>query len=307
MQKPKIKRTAIDGWLNIDKPAGMSSAQVVASVKYHTRAAKVGHAGTLDPMATGILPIALGRATKTIQYLQEQKKSYRFTVAWGEERDTDDREGQVTKTSPTRPTQDQITALLPKFTGIIDQVPCTFSAVKVDGERAYDLARAGESITLAARPVEIYQFSLVECHSPDTASFEVVCGKGAYMRALARDLGREMACFGHLTSIRRLAVGPFAEKSAILLDELVKIGDTINPDSGLLPPHAALDDIPAYACDQGQARILRQGQAVVMTSPKYLSGEMADNGLIRAMIADQLIAIARIEDGCLVPLRVIGQ
>ncbi len=305
MQKKRI-RQKINGWLNVDKPSGMTSAQVVAAVKRHTNADKVGHAGTLDPMATGILPIALGSATKTIQFLQDGAKSYRFTVAWGEERDTDDREGQVTKTSAVRPSEEQIKNILPKYTGVIDQIPCTFSAVKIDGERAYDLARAGAEINLSPRPVEIHTFMLISYDSPDSAIFEVVCGKGAYMRALARDIGRDLGCFGHLTAIRRLSVGPFAEKGAILLDELEKIGHSISFNSGLLPPHAALDDIPAFACDQGQARILRQGQAVVITSPKYFSGPVANDSMIRAMIGDQLIAIARIEDGYLIPVRILA-
>ncbi len=305
-KQQKIPRRVINGWLNIDKPAGMTSAQVVGKIKFLTKAAKVGHAGTLDPMATGILPIALGSATKTIPYLQESEKSYRFTVKWGEERDTDDAEGQVIKTSDIRPTADQIRALLPKYTGAIEQVPCQFSAVKVDGERAYDLARSGVAVELKPRTVDIYEFTLISAETPDTAIFEVVCGSGTYMRALARDMGRDMGCFGHLTAIRRLSVGPFVEKSAILLDNMKEIGHNQPFDSGLLPVHAALDDISAYACDEGQARILRQGQALVITSPKYFSGPVNQDDLIRVMLRDDCIAITRLEDGYLIPVRIMN-
>ncbi len=305
-QSNKKQRRQINGWMNIDKPAGMTSAQVVGKIKFLTKAAKVGHAGTLDPMATGILPIAFGSATKTIPYLQEQKKSYRFTVKWGAETTTDDREGETVKTSDMRPSLADINALLPKYTGRIEQVPCTFSAIKVDGARAYDLARAGETVELKSRSIDIYQFRLLGQLSGDLAEFEVVCGTGAYMRALARDLGRDMGCFGHLTAIRRLSVGSFTEKSAILLEKLQEIGHNQPFDSDLLPVHAALDDIPVYACDQGQAGILRQGQAVVVTNPKYFSGAVQQDGLIRAMIGERLVAIARLDDGYLVPMRIMS-
>ena len=238
--------------------------------------------------------------------MQDQQKSYRFTVRWGEERDTDDAEGAVTQTSSKRPPESDILAILPKFTGRIEQVPCSFSAIKVDGERAYDLARAGTVVELKARPIDIYQFAIEQTIDADHTVFTVTCGKGAYMRALARDLGRELGCFGHLTAIRRLAVGGFNEKNAVSLEKIAEIGHNIGTDSGLMPLYAALDDIPAYACDVGQARILRQGQPIVVTSPKYFSGNIGSQSLIRAMLGDDIIAITKLESGCLIPVRVMA-
>jgi tRNA pseudouridine55 synthase len=269
------------------------------------RPEKIGHAGTLDPLATGVLPLALGDGTKMIPYLQDQDKSYRFTVQWGDERDTDDVEGKTVKTSDARPTQTQIENLLPQFTGDIMQVPCTFSAIKVNGERAYDLARAGEEVKLEARPIRVDSFTLVNCPTPDSAIFEVVCGKGSYMRALARDLGRELGCFGHLTAIRRLNVAGFVENDAIKLDELTKMTYE-TASSCLLPLAAGLDDIPAYAADEGQVRSLRHGQSIILARPQNLSGAIDENRpLVRVMIGDDLIAITRLEAGELIPIRVM--
>lgn len=302
----KIPRKQINGWLNIDKQAGMSSAQVVGKIKFMTRAQKVGHAGTLDPDATGILPIALGHATKTIPFMQDAAKTYAFSVAWGQERDTDDASGQVIKTSDLRPTRAAIEAALPQFRGEIMQTPCAFSAVKIDGERAYDLAREGVAVKLEPRPIRIDAFTLVNATTADTADFTAVSGKGAYMRALARDLGRVLGCYGHLTQIRRLAVGPFVEKNSISLAQLQDLCDTNALNAGLLPIHAALDDIPGFACDPGQARVIRNGQAVVVTSAKAFSHPVTDQTVIRVMLGGDCIAIGQLDDGYVVPLRIIG-
>ena len=201
------------GWLVLDKPVGMTSTHAVSVVKRLFQAKRAGHAGTLDPLASGLLPIALGEATKTVPFVMDGRKIYRFTVRWGEERDTDDAEGRVAATSAERPSADAIRALLPRFTGTIEQVPPRFSAVKIEGERAYDLARDGEVVELAPRPVEIHRLELVETPDPDHAVFAAECGKGTYVRALARDMGRALGCLGHVAALRRTAVGPFAEDS----------------------------------------------------------------------------------------------
>jgi tRNA pseudouridine55 synthase len=215
----KRKGNKIDGWLAIDKPAGMTSAHVVAVLKRAFRPEKIGHAGTLDPLATGILPIALGEATKTVPYLMEAAKTYSFTVRWGAATSTDDSEGEVTATSPVRPSREAIEAALPKFRGDILQVPPQVSAVKVDGERAYDLARAGESFDLKPRPARVDAFDLVDMPSADEARFTVKSGKGCYMRALARDLSKEVNTLGHITVLRRHRVGRFDETLAIPLEK----------------------------------------------------------------------------------------
>src|SRR5262245_55661779 len=192
----------------------MTSTHAVSVMKRLFKAKRAGHAGTLDPLASGALPIALGEATKTVPFVMDGRKLYRFTVRWGEERDTDDAEGRVTRTSDQRPSADAIRALLPRFTGTIEQVPPRFSAVKVEGERAYDLARDGEMGELAPRPIEVHRLELVETPDPDHAVLAAECGKGAYVRALARDLGRALGCFGHVVALRRTAVGPFSEEAA---------------------------------------------------------------------------------------------
>ena len=216
-QRPKVKREKRDvhGWLVLDKPVGMTSTHAVSVVKRLFQAKRAGHAGTLDPLASGLLPIALGEATKTVPFVMEGRKVYHFTVRWGEERDTDDAEGRITTISSERPTAAAIRALLPRFTGPIEQVPPHFSAVKIAGERAYDLAREGETVELAPRPVEIHRLDWIATPDPDHAILAAECGKGTYVRALARDLGRLLGCFGHVAALRRTAVGPFTEDVAV--------------------------------------------------------------------------------------------
>ena len=264
------KGTPIHGWLNLDKPKGLTSTQALGKVRRILNAQKLGHAGTLDPLATGILPIALGEATKTIQYAQDRDKVYRFTVKWGEARNTDDCEGEVTATSDRRPSEAEITALLPRFTGNIDQVPPQFSAIKLDGERAYDLARAGEKLDIEPRRVTVYAFRMTG-NSRDEAEFELNCGKGTYVRSIARDMGRILGCHGHVSVLRRLAVGNFTEDSAISLDEFEKIVQSADPDQVLLPVETVLDDIPALAMTAEEISRIRQGQTI-----KFLSRQDVD-------------------------------
>ena len=258
----KRKGTPIDGWLAIDKPLGMTSTQVVAAVRRATGAAKVGHGGTLDPLATGVLPIALGEATKTVQYVMDGAKVYHWQVCWGEERNTDDREGLVTATSDLRPSDAEIIAALAAFHGEIEQIPPAFSAVKIGGERAYHLARAGEDVEIAPRRVRIDRFTLLGQPDSDHADFETVAGKGTYIRSLARDLARALGTFGHVSRLRRAVCGPFREEKAISLEFLHEVGQGPALRDYLLPVETALDDIPALALTEVEARRLQEGQAV---------------------------------------------
>src|SRR5438874_3096119 len=210
----------ISGWIVLDKPVGMTSTHAVSIVKRLFAAKRAGHAGTLDPLASGCLPIALGEATKTVPYVMEGRKTYQFTVRWGEERDTDDAEGRVIETQAKRPAEQEIHALLPRFTGRIAQVPPRFSAVKIEGERAYDLARNGEDVELVERPVDIHRLELIEIAGADHALFAAECGKGTYVRSLARDMGRALGCLGHVSALRRTSVGPFTETDAVGIDRL---------------------------------------------------------------------------------------
>src|ERR1700736_825881 len=263
--QPRRDKRDIHGWIVLDKPIGMTSTHAVAVVKRLFQAKRAGHAGTLDPLASGGLPIALGEATKTVPYVMDGRKRYRFMVAWGEERDTDDTEGRVTHTSKIRPTAEAIRELLPRFTGLIEQVPPKYSAIKVQGERAYDLARDGEQVELAPRPVEIHHLSLMNQPDKDIALFEAECGKGTYVRALARDIGRILNCYGHICGLRRTLVGPFGENDMIPLEQLEALCDRAASGEGsladaLLPVETALDDIPALAVTRADAARLHRGQ-----------------------------------------------
>ena len=229
--QPKRKKRDVNGWLVLDKPVGMTSTHAVSVVKRLLQAKRAGHAGTLDPLASGLLPIALGEATKTVPFVMDGRKVYRFTVRWGEERDTDDAEGRATETSAERPTPEAVRALIPRFSGLIEQVPPRFSAVKIGGERAYDLARDGEVVELAARPIEIHHIELVDTPDPDHSVLAAECGKGTYVRALARDMGRALGCFGHVTALRRTAVGPFTEQIATGLEALQRMVQPAAEDS----------------------------------------------------------------------------
>jgi tRNA pseudouridine55 synthase len=305
MARARRKGRPIHGWLVLDKPAGMTSTEVVGRVRRLTRALKVGHGGTLDPLATGVLPIALGEATKTVAYVMAGRKRYRFTARWGEARTTDDAEGEVLATSAERPTAAAIEAALPDFVGAIEQVPPQFAAVKVEGERAYDLARRGEAVALAARTVEVDRFALVEQPGPDHATFEVVCGRGTYVRALIRDLGERLRCLGHVVALRRLQVGPFGIESALSLGALEQLlADDALPQA-LLPVASALGELPALALTEPQAHRLRAGQTI-RVAPGLVVGEIHDDATIRATAAGQMVALARLQGGELSPLRVFN-
>ena len=302
------KGSKVDGWLILDKPVGITSTQAVNIVKRVLDAQKAGHAGTLDPLATGILPIALGEATKTVPYVMDGRKTYRFTLKFGEARSTDDAEGEVTQTSDKRPTTDEIRAALPAFTGEIDQVPPAFSAIKVQGERAYDLARAGEIVELSARKVAIHALTLLAHPGPDEASFEAMSGKGAYMRSLGRDLAMKLGTCGHIASLRRTAVGPFSEAAAISLASLQALGHSPAAFEHLLPLETALDDIPALALTATEAIRLRSGQPVGLLHRQDRDRlyELAPGGMVRAMAEGRLVALTRFEAGELVPVRVMN-
>jgi len=301
------KGQKVDGWVIVDKPSGPTSTQVVGKVRRLFDANKAGHGGTLDPLATGILPIALGEATKTVPYVMDGRKTYRFTIRWGEARNTDDAEGEVSGTSDVRPTEAQINQALPRFVGLITQVPPAFSAIKVQGERAYDLAREGETVELAPRQIRVDAFRLASMDGPDHASFDVESGKGAYMRALARDLALALGTLGHLSALRRLRVGPFDEKTAISLDSLVELGNSPAAFRHLLPVETALDDIPALALTGDEANRLRSGQAVPLFRKSDLDrlSDLEDGDIVLAKTAGTAVAIARLEQGMLAPVRVL--
>ncbi len=303
----KRKGLPIDGWLAIDKPLGIGSTQVVAAIRRITGAAKVGHGGTLDPLASGILPIALGEATKTVSYVMDGAKTYRWRVRWGEATSTDDMEGHVVATSPLRPTRDQILATLPGFLGDIEQVPPAYSAIKVDGERAYDLARAGETVELKPRIVRIDRFQLVGQPDSDHADFEVACGKGTYIRSLARDLALALGTVGHIAILRRVACGPFNEGNSIPLDKFREVGQGPALRSHLLPVETALDDIPALALSEAEARRLHNGQVLLLAQLEHgRPAAAAPGSILRAMDGNRLVALARIDGGEIRSVRVMN-
>jgi tRNA pseudouridine55 synthase len=259
----------VHGWVILDKPLGMSSTTAVSRVKRVFDAQKAGHAGTLDPLATGVLAVALGEATKTVTYAMDGEKLYRFTARWGEARDTDDAEGEVTERSDVRPTEEEILAQLPRFIGEILQVPPAFSAVKVRGERAYDLARDGEEFSLTPRPVSIRAARLVSMPDTDHAVFELCCGKGSYVRAWVRDLARALGTCGHVSELRRLKVGPFSIESAISLENLEALGHSPAALEHLRPIATALDGIPALAVTGQDSVRLRSGNPIAIRAPHF--------------------------------------
>jgi tRNA pseudouridine55 synthase len=304
----KPRGRPLDGWLIIDKPPGLTSTDVVNRVRRAFDAQKAGHGGTLDPLATGVLPIAFGAATKTVPYVMDGTKLYRFTLRFGEARDTDDADGQVIATSAVRPSDAQIAAALPPFRGDIMQVPPTFSAVKVAGERAYDMAREGRAPLLEARPARVDRFDLIGRPDADTAVFEVESGKGVYMRSLARDLAVACGTLGHVAALRRLRVGPFTDAQAIALDKLAGPDHTARASPDLLLPVAtALADIPALALTEAEAAGLQHGQAISLVDLMGRIPAAADpgGGVARAMAGGRVIGLCRLEDGWLRPERML--
>ncbi len=302
MAKPRGRK--LNGWLILDKPQGLISNQALNRVKRFFNPQKAGMAGILDPLATGILPIAFGEATKTVAHVVDSSKSYRFTVRWGAATDTDDADGQPIKTSEERPTREAIEAALPAFTGEIMQTPPRYSAIKVQGERAYDLARDGEVFELQERPVHVMSLRVVEMPDDNTCIFEADCGKGTYVRSIARDLGETLGCLGHIAALRRTRVGAFSEHASVRLDEIeaaVAEGD-MTLDRFIAPVEAALDGIPALTVSRNDAQTLRRGQAILMR------GQSAPimKGSIYALSDGVLVAIGEVEKGELHPLRVFN-
>ena len=298
----------VHGWLVVDKPAGITSTRVVTMVRRAT-GAKAGHAGTLDPLATGVLPIALGEATKTIRFAAEGQKRYRFTVRWGIATATDDREGATVGESPVRPDAQAIAAALPRFVGSVAQRPPDFSAIKIAGRRAYALARAGGAPDLVARPVEIAALQLLAVPDPDHAEFEASVGGGTYIRALARDLALALGTRGHIAALRRLAVGRFGEAQAISLDSVAVLGHSLAASEHLLPLETVLDDIPALALTADEAARLRHGQQVTPRDPRERAhlDRLLDGTIVGARHDRLVIAVARIEKGVLRPVRILNR
>ncbi len=302
------KGNPVSGWVIIDKPIGKTSAQVVNDVRRALNAQKAGHAGTLDPLASGVLPIALGEATKTISFAMDSLKNYQFDISWGEERDTLDSEGRIVAESNLRPTEEQIITALPSFLGYIDQIPPIFSAIKVNGRRSYDLARNQENFKLESRKVFVESFSLINKKDDDSATFRVTSGKGTYIRALARDLAAKLGTCGHISSLRRLKVGSFSENDAISLDYLSALAHSPANFDKLLPVEVALDGIPAMPLSGEQADRMRNGQGVPLEKDAdwCCSLDLEDGGIIYTTSAGSPVAIARLQQGFICPIRVLN-
>ncbi len=296
MNAPRSKRAEINGWVVLDKPVGMTSTHAVARLKRVFNAKKAGHAGTLDPLASGVLPVAFGEATKTVPFVQDGEKAYRFTIAWGAETDSDDADGRIVARSDARPEATAILAALPQFTGTILQLQPAFSAIKIAGERAYDIARDGETPQLTPRPVTIHELVLVAV-GPDAATFEARCGKGTYVRAIARDLGRTLGCLGHVSALRRTRVGPFAETEAV---PLAQIEDASVPDA-MRRVEAGLLELPQVVVDRDSAARLRRGQSVLLRGR-----DAPGDGTAYASCGGVVVAVGAIERGELVPGRVFN-
>lgn len=298
------KGNKIDGWIIIDKPEGLGSTDVVRRLKYLLKPLKIGHGGTLDPLATGILPIGLGEATKTMPFVTDARKVYQFKLVWGEERSTDDLEGEVTVTSDVRPTEQQISDILPSFLGTIEQVPPAYSAIKIDGKRAYDLVRAGEEVEMKPRCVEIHDLTYLGDNDQGESLFEVMCGKGTYIRSLGRDIARKLGSAGHIRDLRRTKVGPFDLNSAISLEKSEQLSNSAPAHEWVLPVMTALDDIPALALTEAEATKVRHGNAVNRSND--LSQPDQKYGFIRLLFEQQLLAIAKCEDDLIKPVRVFN-
>lgn len=310
MSKPrKPKGRPISGWLILDKPLDFGSTEAVSKIKWLFNAQKAGHAGTLDPLASGMLPIALGDATKTVPYVMDGRKIYEFTVTWGEERTTDDLEGDVTASSDKRPTEEEIRAILPNYMGVISQIPPQFSAIKIAGERAYDLARVGEVVEIPSREVEIFRLTLLGTTGNDEAHFEVECGKGTYVRALARDFGRELGCYGHVTDLRRTMVAPFAEDVMVPLETLVELEAIEDRDERLaaldeylIDTSEALSALPHLIINDDQAHRIKMGNPIILRGRDAPANEPEAYATARG----KLIAIGEITQGEFRPKRVFA-
>ncbi len=311
----------VDGWINLDKPVGITSTQAIGKIRRILNAQKVGHAGTLDPLASGVLPIALGEATKTIPYVQDSLKTYEFTVTWGEQRSTDDSEGEVIASSDVRPDAEALQAALPAFIGEIEQIPPKFSAIKIDGQRAYDLARDGRDVEMKSRVVFVESlcicypesFALKDLDSSAQAlqndtHFRMTCGKGTYVRSLARDLALKLGTFGYVSALRRTAVGGFSVNNAISLEKLEQMGNSAAVIEALQPVQVVLDDIPALAIKQGEIADLKNGQALSFISrPDFQRlSDLDHKGEAVAVYQNRAIAIVEIDGPSVKPVRVFN-
>lgn len=296
-----MSKLDIHGWLVLNKPCGITSARAVSVAKKTLNARKLGHAGTLDPLASGVLPLALGEATKTSRFLVDASKEYEFTVQWGSATSTDDCEGEVVATSDVRPARTNILQALSYFEGEIEQTPPIYSAIKVDGRRAYDLARKGEEVALKSRKIQVYTIKLLSVNdATEAATFSVCCGKGTYIRSLARDLAEKLGTRGHVTHLLRTRVGPFCIKDAILLEKLEKT--VYNPSSSglVLPVERVLDDIPVLRFAPEEARVFKQGQKVC------LADDIPEGTIVSVRSDDKLLAIGQISSGYVKPVRVFN-
>lgn len=296
------QRNSINGWINLYKPLGITSADAVFQVKRLIHPSKIGHAGTLDPLATGVLPLALGEGTKCVNLLMDAKKIYEFTVTFGQRRTTEDAEGEVIATSDVRPNEQQIRAILPQFTGDIEQMPPAYSALKINGKRAYDLARAGEEVVLKARPVTIYALELTDFYE-NLASFRAQVSKGTYIRSLGRDIAQALGSEGYISRLHRAAVGPFTDDHAISLDFLAESVHNAPPPEGmspwLTPLHGALDDIPVLALTAQQVTTLRHGQRIMLATPHPDAPQLA------ATHQGEVVGLVRVEGNQVISNRLL--
>ena len=294
----RIQRNEVNGWINLDKPVGVTSTQAVGRLKFLFNAKKAGHAGTLDPLASGVLPVAFGEATKTVSVVQDGMKNYRFAVRWGVETDTDDAEGKAIAQSELRPEPDAIVALLPRFVGVIMQTPPMYSAIKIAGERAYDLARDGAQFEIAAREIVVQRLELVE-HTAEESIFEAECGKGAYVRSLARDIGRALGCYGHVCLLRRTRVGPFSVERGVTFEQLEQSPEALA--AALLGVEAGLSEMQRVAIDRNGAATLRRGQRLIVR------GQTApEEGPAYAVCFGSPVAVGEVENGEFVSTRVFN-
>ncbi|AGF74034.1 tRNA pseudouridine synthase B [Bartonella australis AUST/NH1] len=311
----KKKGRPVSGWVIFDKPKGMRSTEAVSQIKRLFEARKAGHAGTLDPLASGMLPIALGEATKTVPYVMEGAKTYYFRVAWGEERSTDDLEGEITKISPKRPTQEDILSLLPKYIGVIFQTPPQFSAIKIAGNRAYDLAREGKTVEILPRQVKIDTFKLVETTVQGHSIFEITCRKGTYVRSLARDMGRDLGCYGYIADLRRTAVAPFNADDLITWNKLEEEAryeggtdknqelskkDFSALDRLLIETESALNCLSHYALNEVQAQYVKTGNPISL----YNQNTLIDVNDVYVTYKGQLLAIGALDENQFRPKRI---
>ena len=300
----RVQRRPVHGVLLLDKPLGLSSNDALQKAKWLLRAEKAGHTGTLDPLATGVLPLALGEGTKCVNLLMDAKKTYEFAVTFGERRATDDAEGEVVAISDKIPSEQEIRSVLPRFTGEISQLPPAYSALKVAGKRAYDLARAGEEVVLQPRLVTIYTLEFIAFTSPNTAAFRAKVSKGTYIRSLGRDIAQALGSEGYISRLHRAAVGPFTDRDAISLDFLAESVHNAPPPEGtpqwLTPLHAALDDIPALALEGGQVNTLRHGQRVTLTT------HYPDTSLLAVLHEGELVGLAKVEGNQVISVRLFN-